>query len=80
MATGTKELKSLLHESIENIDDEELLYIAKDLLDGKYKPSSTIELTDFQRGRLAKAKESVEKGRVLTNEKADELVAKWLNE
>lgn len=80
MATGTKELKSLLHESIENIDDEELLYIAKDLLDGKYKPSTKIKLTDYQKKHLATAKESVKKGRVLTNEQADELVAKWLSE
>lgn len=80
MATGTKELNSLLHESIENIDDDELLYMAKELLDGKYKPSSKIELTDFQKERLAKAKESVKKGRALTSEQADELVTKWLNE
>lgn len=79
MATDTKELKSLLHESIENIDDEELLYLAKELLEGKYKPVSKIELSDYQNKRISQAKESVKKGHVLTNEEADELVSEWLN-
>ncbi len=42
MAADTKELKSLLHESIENIDDEELLRVAKSLLDRKYTPSEKL--------------------------------------
>jgi hypothetical protein len=79
MATDTKELKSLLHESIENIDDEEILHLAKDLLEGKYKPIPNIEISDYQKKRLSKAKESVKKGQVLTNEEADELVSKWIN-
>jgi hypothetical protein len=79
MATDTKELKSLLHESIENIDDEEILHLAKDLLEGQYKPIPNIEISDYQKKRLSKAKESVKKGQVLTNEEADELVSKWIN-
>lgn len=80
MATNTKALKSLLHESIENIDDEELLRIAKSLLDRKYEPVEHVELNEYQKQRLDKAKKSVRKGDYLSNEQADELVAKWLNE
>lgn len=80
MATDTKELKNLLHESIENIDDEELLRIAKSLLDRKYEPDANISLNEYQKQRLSKAKKSIKKGDYLTNEQADQIVAKWLNE
>lgn len=80
MATDTKELKSLLHESIENINDEELLHVAKSILDRKYAPVENIELNEYQKQRIEKAKVSIAKGEYLTNERADELVTKWLNE
>jgi len=80
MATDTKELKSLLHESIENIDDEELLRVAKSILDRKYTPVDNIELNEYQKQRIDKAKASIAKGDYLTNDQADELVTKWLNE
>jgi len=80
MATDTKELKNLLHESIENIDDEELLRVAKSILDRKYTPVDNIELNEYQKQRIDKAKASVAKGDYLTNDQADELVTKWLNE
>ena len=80
MPSNTQELKSLLHESIENVDDEELLLTVKDLLDQKYQAVSEPQLTDYQIKRIEKAKESFKKGETLTNEKADELVDKWLNE
>lgn len=79
MTTDTKELKSLLHESIENIDDEELLLVAKNILDRKYSPTENIELNEYQKQRIEKAKASIAKGEYLTNEQADELVTKWLN-
>ncbi|MGF1670286.1 MAG: hypothetical protein ACFCU6_07545 [Balneolaceae bacterium] len=80
MATDTKKLKSLLHESIENIDDEELLRVAKSILDRKYTPIDNIELNEYQKQRIDKAKASIAKGDYLTSEQADELVTKWLNE
>jgi hypothetical protein len=80
MDADTKQLKSLLHESIENIDDEELLCIAKSILDRKYEPDEKIKLNEYQKQRLDKAKKSIQKGNYLTNEQADELVVKWLNE
>lgn len=80
MATDTKELKALLHESIENIDDEELLLVAKSILDRKYEPDKNVRLNDFQKKRLDMAKKSIQKGDYLTNKQADELVSKWLKE
>ena len=79
MATNTKELKSLLHESIENIDDEAFLNAIKNILDRKYEPKEKIVLTPEQEKRIEKAKKSIRRGDYLTNDQADELVAKWLN-
>lgn len=79
MSTNTKELKKLLHESIENIDDETFLQAVKEILDRKYEPED-ITLTLAQEKRIDKAKQSINKGDYLTNEQADQLVAKWLNE
>ena len=80
MASDKQELKSLLHESIENIDDEEFLRMAKSLLDRKYKPVETIELNKYQLQRLEKAKAGIAKGEYLSNEQAERLVTLWLNE
>lgn len=80
MVTATKDLKNLLHESIENIDDEELLRVAKSVLDRKYTPVETIELNEYQKQRLEKAKASIAKGEYLSNEQANKLVTQWLNE
>jgi hypothetical protein len=80
MATNTKELKKQLHESIENIDDEELLSLAKSILDRKYSPTEKVTLNTYQEKRINDAKKSIESGRTLTNEKEDRLVTQWLNE
>ena len=80
MVTDTKDLKNLLHDSSENIDDEELLRVAKSVLDRKYTPVETIELNEYQKQRLEKAKAGIAKGEYLSNEQADKLVTQWLNE
>jgi len=78
MSARTKKLKSLLHESIEHIDDVELLQTVKDILDSKKQPAINIELTDYQKERINKAKNNIAKGEYLSNEQADEIVAQWL--
>lgn len=80
MATETKQLKSLLHESIENIDDEETLRLAKNIFERKYSPPENVKPNAYQLKRLNKAKKSIENGDYLTNEQVDEIVKKWLNE
>ncbi|MGM0460597.1 MAG: hypothetical protein ACQERO_14725 [Bacteroidota bacterium] len=80
MSTDIKELKSLLHERIEYVDDEELLRTVKAILDQNNRSVSEPRLTEYQVKRIEKAKESIRKGETLTNEQADELVDRWLNE
>lgn len=79
-AAFQKELKSLLHESIENIDDESLLKTVKHILDHKYQPKEEVPISSYQKKRIEKVKKSIDQGDYLTNEQADEMVAKWLNE
>jgi len=79
MSTNTKELKKLLHESIENIDDEAFLQAVKHILDQKYLLQE-VTLSPYQEKRIKKAKDSIDQGNFLTNEQADQMVAKWLNE
>jgi hypothetical protein len=79
MSANTKELKSLLHESIENIDDEGFLQTVKNILDQKYEPKKDITPTPYQEKRISQAKKSIDRGNFLTNDQADQLVAQWLN-
>lgn len=69
-----------MHECIENIDDAALLRIVKVIQDYNYQSVSEPQLTEYQVKRIEKAKESIRKGKTLTNEQADELVDRWLNE
>jgi hypothetical protein len=80
MSSQTKELKSLLHESIENIDDESFLQTVKHILDHKYQPKEEITLSSFQEKRIDEARKSIDQGDYLTNDQADQMVSKWLNE
>ena len=59
MTNNTKELKSLLHESIENIDDEAFLKAIKNIMDHKYQHQEKIALNPEQEKRIEKAKGSL---------------------
>lgn len=75
-----QEIKSLLHESIENINDEDFLLAIRQLLERKYVPSEEPKLAEWQIKRIEEAKKQIKKGNYLTNEQADKIVDKWLNE
>lgn len=73
-------IKSLLHESIENINDEDFLMAVKQIIDRKYTPSDMPVLTKGQVKRIEESKIQIANGQFLSNEQADNLVNKWLNE
>jgi hypothetical protein len=73
-------IKTLLHESIENITDEDFLLAVKQILDRKYIPSKSPKLSKAQTKRIEESKEQIRKGNFLTNAQADKLVDKWLKE
>ncbi len=73
-------IKTLLHESIENINDEEFLFAIKQILDRKYSTSGQPVLSQEQIKRIDESKEQIRTGNFLTNDQADKLVERWLNE
>lgn len=75
-----QDIKTLLHESIENINDEDFLIAVKQIIDRKYIPSNEPKLSRNQIERIEESKEQIQNDRFLTNEQADSLVDKWLNE
>ncbi|HCN82320.1 MAG TPA: hypothetical protein DIT07_01685 [Sphingobacteriaceae bacterium] len=73
-------IKTLLHESIENINDEDFLMAVKQIIDRKYIPLNEPLLSGSQIKRIEESKQQIQDGKFLTNEQADRLVDKWLNE
>lgn len=73
-------IKTLLHESIENINDEDFLLAVKQILDRKYSVTDQPQLSAGQINRIEESKQQIRNGNFLTNEQADKLVEKWLNE
>ena len=73
-------IKTLLHESIENINDDDFLIAVKQILDRKYTPSEQPKLSKAQILRIKESKEQIKQGKFLTNEQADKLVDRWLKE
>ena len=74
----TSELKSNLHESIENITDEKLLLTLTEISAHHYSMVQEPEINDYQLNRLNESKKQIAKGISYTNEQADELINKWL--
>ena len=75
---NTVEIKTLVHEGIENIDDKDLLLSIKDLVDEKYVPKDIKKLSPWQFQRIDNAKKQIEQGNYLTNAEADKVVDEWL--
>lgn len=76
----TREIKTLLHESIENINDEALLMTIKELLERQYTPQNKIQLTPAQIERIEQSKRQIAEGNSYSAEEADRIIDKWLNE
>ena len=75
---NTIEIKTLIHEGIENIDDRDLLLSIKDLVDEKYVSMDIKKLSPWQIQRIDSAKKQIEQGNYLTNAEADKVVDEWL--
>jgi len=73
-----EEIKSLLHEGIENIDDNDFLLTIKELIDHKYQPTDSPRLAEWQKKRILESEKQIENGEFLTDEQADNLIDKWL--
>lgn len=77
---STQEIKMVLHESIENIDDADFLLAVKQIIDRKYSLAATPTLTEWQISRVEESINQIKQGKSFTNHDADLLVEKWLSE
>jgi len=77
---STEEIKTVLHESIENIDDDDFLFAVKQIIDRKYSPTDNPKLTNWQIKRIEESHNQIKQGKSFSNRQADLLVEKWLNE
>lgn len=75
-----RQIKALLHESIENIDDPALLLAVKEMLDHQYTPAAEPKLSDWQLSRIEQSKKQIKEGKSYTAKEADDIVDRWLNE
>lgn len=77
---NSNKIKERLHESIENIDDNEFLLTIKELIEHKYQPVDSPELTEWQLKRIKESEEQIKNGDFLTDEQVDKVIDKWLEE
>ena len=78
--TRMQEIKVRLYNSIENINDTELLLTVQDIIG--YQSNSTDEpiISNWQLERIDESKEQIKLGKYFSNIQADLLVEKWLKE
>lgn len=76
----TRQIKTLLHESIENINDPALLLAVKEMLDRQYIPAAEPKLSEWQFKRIEESKEQIRQGKSFTDREANDIVDQWLNE
>ncbi len=77
---GTNEIKQLLYEGIENIDDQEFLLTIKELIDHKYSVSDSPSLAGWQESRILESERQIENGEFLTDDQVNKVVDRWLKE
>lgn len=74
-----EELKTMLHESIENIDDDSLLVAVQEMLEYKYTVTSQPKLSEEQLDSLDKAKQEIAEGKFISNGNANNIADEWLS-
>ena len=77
---NTEEIKNSLYEGIENIEDDDFLLEIKALIMKKHNPSDFPKLSELQIERIKDSENQIENGDFFTNEQADKIIDKWLEE
>jgi len=74
MEKNKKALKAILHESIDNTDDVDILQKVKYILEQK---EPEIPISSETRKHLDEAKKQVREGKVYTHEEANRMFEEW---
>lgn len=77
----TKNIKYLIHESIENIDDQIFLQSIQEIIERKHYPQNVQKpIPDYIIKELDNASHQIKHGDYLSNEEANGIIDKWLNQ
>lgn len=74
----TKEIKSLLHDSIESIENESFLEAIQMIIDAKYKNHPELNISDKHKEVLQVRERHIENGEFYTNEEVKKILNAWL--
>lgn len=75
------DIKSRLHEAVENIDDADFLRALALTVAMRYTPTSgRVLISKEQREALNRAKTQIESGNAVSEERSNERVDRWLSE
>ncbi len=77
---STDEIKSILHEGIENINDRDFLNTIKELIDRKYNPPEKTSLSEKQIERIKESENQINSGDFLTDSQVNKIIDRWLKE
>lgn len=72
----TAELKLLLHEKIDKIEDEEYLELLVNSMDNVISPEFKLE--QWELDIIEESEKQIEKGLVISKEEADKKIEEWL--
>ena len=75
-----QEIKSLLHEGIENIDDKKFLEAIKTIFDSKYRISPSLKISKKRKQILKDRREQIRKGNYFTHDEVKKLSKEWSKE
>ncbi|MEO6695607.1 MAG: hypothetical protein ABIY50_12890 [Ignavibacteria bacterium] len=76
----TQEIKSVLHEGIENIEDEKFLEAIKIIIESKFKSQLPLTISKKRKEILDEGTKQIEKGEFYTNEEEKKLTDEWLKD
>ncbi len=73
----TEEIKSLLHESIENIEDENFLEVIQMIIDTKYNNHPVLNISEKHKEVLKVSEKQIEAGKFYTHEEVKKISNEW---
>jgi hypothetical protein len=74
----TKEIKSFLHEKIDNIEDSNFLQTIKEILSDRDISIKAADPEDWQLKRMKDADTSISRGEFITDKDARDIINNWL--
>lgn len=75
-----EEIKTIIHESVENIDDEKFLEAIKIMMEQKYTSLPSLKISEKHKQFLDASEKEIENGEFYTSEEAKKISNEWLKD